>query len=246
MQIPSKIKSMPTLQNKAYDLVILGYQPWFLHPSIPFNSFLKSEWAQVLRNKNIVTVIGSRNMWLNAQEKVKASLKDLQAHLVGNIVLEDKHTNVISTLTIIRWLFKGKKEASGLLPAAGVSGTDIAAASRFGSIIWNHFQHRNVDALQDALVAQDAVVLNPGLIVLEKRGLSQFPKWAKKALAKGGPGSAARKPIINQFKNLLITAIFVLSPISALTAKIQTLINLKKLKKEVNYFKGTVFQEGML
>ena len=29
-----------TLKETAYDLIILGYQAWFLSPSIPFNSFM--------------------------------------------------------------------------------------------------------------------------------------------------------------------------------------------------------------
>src|SRR5687767_15076075 len=28
------------LKRPSYDLIVLGYQPWFLSPSIPFNSFM--------------------------------------------------------------------------------------------------------------------------------------------------------------------------------------------------------------
>ncbi len=69
------------IQDKPYDLVILGYQPWFLSPSIPFNSFLQSKQAEVLQGKQVLTVIGSRNMWLNAQEKTKIALDNLGATL---------------------------------------------------------------------------------------------------------------------------------------------------------------------
>ena len=70
LQIPEAIEPI-SFSDKKYDLIVLGYQPWFLSPSIPFNSFLHSTDAKFLQGKNILTVIGSRNMWLNAQEKLE-------------------------------------------------------------------------------------------------------------------------------------------------------------------------------
>lgn len=246
LQIPSAIQPMPELKAKDYDLVIFGYQPWFLSPSNPANSFLKSEWAQVLKGKPVLTVIGCRNMWLNAQEKVKAELGQLGANHVGNIVLEDHHGNLVSLLTIIRWMFKGKKEASGRLPAAGVADQDIKGAQKYGMPILQHLKQNKIQQLQQDLLQLGAINLRPNLIVLEKRGVSQFPKWAKRARAKGGPGSPERKPVIKTFQNILMVAIFVLSPITTLIAKIQTAINKKQLLKEVEYFKGVGYEAGKL
>lgn len=246
LQIPSEIHPMPELKAKDYDLVIFGYQPWFLSPSNPANSFLKSEWAQALKGKPVLTVVGCRNMWLNAQEKVKAELAQLGAKHVGNIVLEDKHGNLVSLLTIIRWMFKGKKEASGRLPAAGVADSDIKGAQKYGVPVLQHFKQNKVDQLQKDLLQLGAIHLRPNLIVLEKRGVSQFPKWAKKARAKGGPGSAERRPVIKLFQRILMVAIFVLSPITSLIAKIQTALNKKQLLKEVEYFKGVSYEPGKL
>ncbi len=246
LQIPSEIQPMPELTAKDYDLVIFGYQPWFLSPSNPANSFLKSEWAKALKGKPVITVVGSRNMWLNAQEKVKADLAQLQARHVGHIVLEDKHGNLTSTLTIIRWLFKGQKKASGMLPDAGVSEKDIRDTQKYGVPILQHFKQNKIDRLQQDLLQLGAIHLRPNLIVLEKRGVSQFPKWAQKARAKGGPGSEARRPVIKLFSRILIVAIFVLSPITALIAAIQTALKKKQLLKEVEYFKSTAYVPGKL
>jgi len=241
---PSPIQPMPELAAKDYDLVIFGYQPWFLHPSIPANSFLKSEWAHALKGKPVVTVIGSRNMWLNAQEKVKAELDRIGAKHAGNIVLEDKHPNMVSTLTIIRWLFKGQKEASGRLPAAGVSDADIRGTQKYGKPILRFLNENKTEALQQELLHLGAIHLRPGLIVLEKRGVSQFPKWAKRAKSKGEPGNPERLKVIKMFQRLLITAIFVLSPITSLVAKIQTALKMKQLLREVEYFKGVQYEQG--
>jgi hypothetical protein len=241
---PTAIQPMPEITAKDYDLVIFGYQPWFLHPSIPANSFLKSEWANGLKGKPVITVIGSRNMWLNAQEKVKAELDRVGAKHAGNIVLEDKHPNMVSTLTIIRWLFKGQKEASKRLPAAGVSDTDIRDTQKYGKPILRFLNENKMDELQKELLHLGAIHLRPGLIVLEKRGVSQFPKWAKRAKSKGEPGTPARLKVIKAFQRLLITAIFVLSPITSLVAKIQTALKMKQLLKEVEYFKSVAYEQG--
>lgn len=246
LQIPSEVQPMPELKAKDYDLVIFGYQPWFLWPSNPANSFLKSEWASVLKGKPVITVIGCRNMWLNAQERVKAELERLQAKLIGNIVLEDKHGNITALLTIIRWLFKGQKKGSGLLPDAGVSEKDIRSAQRFGMPVLQHFKQNKTEQLHQDLLHLGAVHLRPNLIILEKRGVSKYPKWAKRARDKGEPGSEARKPVIRLFSRILITAIFVLSPITSLLAKIQTALRKKELLQEVEYFKGVGYIPGKL
>jgi len=89
-RVPVDIKPLPeNIAQKDYDLVILGYQPWFLHPSQPVTGFLKSNYATLLKNKPVVTVIGCRNMWLNSQEQIKMDLRNIGAKLAGNIVLTD-------------------------------------------------------------------------------------------------------------------------------------------------------------
>ena len=71
---PCEIKEFDEDTND-YDLIILSYQVWFLSPSIPITSFLKSEWAKKkFKNKPVITLIGCRNMWVMAQEKMKQML----------------------------------------------------------------------------------------------------------------------------------------------------------------------------
>lgn len=245
--IKSPVEPISTeILNKKYDLIVLGYQPWFLHPSQPTTSFLKSGFANILHNKPVVTVIGCRNMWLNGQERVKEMIAANGGKLVGNIVLEDTHPNLVSLLTVIRWAFKGQKEASGMLPDAGVQQDDINKASRFGKPILQHLQDNKLDQLQDHLNSIDAVKLKPGLIVLEKRGTKNFRKWAKYIREKGGPGDPNRRGRVKLFSRLLITAIFVLTPVSSLTAWIQLQMQKSQLKRDVKYFKGTDYQDGMI
>lgn len=248
LRTPRAVKPLPTqVVNGEWDMILFGYQPWFLHPSQPTTAFLQSEDAKkLLKNKPVVTVIGSRNMWLNAEECVKEDLLKAGAKLAGNVVLVDTNTNLISLLTVIRWSFKGQKEPSRFLPAAGVQDKEIKGAHRFGPIILKHAVDRKWDTLQNDLLAAGAVDLNTGLVLLEQRGIKNFRFWAKYISAKGGPGDPARAGRVTQFKRLLLTAIFILSPISSVTAFIQRQLKQRKLKQDVAYFKQVAFEPGRM
>lgn len=246
-QIPVPMKPLPPeIMNQDYDLVILGYQPWFLHPSQPITSFLKSPDAQLLKGKPVITLVGCRNMWLNAQERIKDGLQQAGANLVGNIVLTDTYPNLISLLTIIRWSFTGRKEAKGLLPAAGVQDREIKNASRFGMPIYRHLTENKLASLHNELLLMGAIHLKPGLVLLEKRGIKNFRFWAKFIREKGGPGDPNRKGRVTMFKRLLLVAIFILSPISSLTAFIQLQLQKRSLLKDVDYFKGLQYEKGRI
>ncbi len=246
-QLPIPVKPLsPEITNDAYDLVLFGYQPWFLHPSQPVNAFLKSEDAAFLKGKNIVTVIGSRNMWLNAEEKVKEDFLRIGANLVGNIVFVDTNPNLVSVLTVIRWAFQGQKERSRFLPAAGVQDAEVHGARVFGPIILNHLKQNRLSLLHTDLVAKGALHLNAGLVLLEKRGIKNFRFWAKYIRAKGGPGDPARADRVTQFKRLLIVAIFILSPISNFTAFLQRQIQKKSLLRDVDYFRQLGYENGRI
>ena len=244
---PAPVKALSSdVFNKHYDLIIFGYQPWFLNPSQPTTAFLKSEYAKIFRGKPVITVVGCRNMWLHAQEKVKGYLQSVNARLVGNIVLTDSNANLVSLLTVIRWSFKGQKHASGMLPAAGVQDKDIYESHRFGSTIYKHYQDNNLIDLQRELLAQGAVQLNPGLVILEQRGIKNFRFWAKFIREKGGPGDPNRAGRVMMFKNLLLVAIFILSPISSVTALIKQVVKRNSLLKDVDYFKQLGYEKGRI
>lgn len=245
--LPIEMKPLPeSVMNAHYDLVVFGWQPWFLNPSLPITSFLQSPSAKVLTGKPVITVIGARNMWLHAQEKVKMYLEQLDAKLVANIALVDTNTNIISTLTVIRWSFTGRKEAKGLLPAAGVQEKDIQLAQRYGTPIFKHLTENKLDSLHQELMMIGSVKLNPALVLLEQKGIKNFRFWAKYIREKGGPGDPKRFGRVKQFKNLLIVAIFILSPLTALLAAIKLQLKKKALLKDVAYFKRLKYEAGRI
>lgn len=245
LEIPVPLQSFQ-IPDKAYDLVILGYQPWFLSPSVPTTSFLVSGQAKKLRGLPVVTVVGSRNMWLNAQEKIKAQLHNIGARHVGNIVFADTNHNLVSLFTIIRWTFTGQKEPSRFLPEAGVQTPDIEGSRKFGPVLFEAASTGNWQNLQPQLLARGAVSLKPTLIVLEKRGITKFRKFAVYIRQKGEPGNPERLSRVHLFKRLLLTGIFVLSPVSGFTAKMASLFKRKTFRQQLAYFKGVSYEPNII
>lgn len=234
-------------EDRKYDLVIMAFQPWFLSPSQPTTGFLKSNFAaQIFKGSKVLTLIGARNMWLNAQEKVKARIIQHGGTLVGNIAFVDTMPNLISTLTVFRWAFKGQKEAGSILPAAGVQEEELLKAPIYGQIVSEAIASGDFSLLQNKLVNVGAVKLKPGLILLEQTGIGQFRKWARRIQAKGGPLSPERKPLVVIFKNLLVYGIFILTPVKAVTSTIQTYLKRKKLAQDRVYFLSTEYKENAL
>ena len=210
LQIPQLLKPFE-LVHTDYDLVILGYQVWYLSPSIPFNSFLQSEAGkQLLQGKPVITISGTRNMWVMAHQKVKKLLTECGARLVGNIALTDRHHNHISVITIVQWLFSGDKNKRylGVFPKAGVADKDIQGASVYGTLIAPHLQTGDYTGLQQEIVAHGGVHYKRFLLSAEKKGNRLFGIWAKMIY-----GSKHRKFLLKCFRIYLYIAIWVLMPI---------------------------------
>jgi hypothetical protein len=236
--IPCKLKPVSYDTEKDYDLVVFAYQPWYLSPSIPAWSFLESEYAEkLLKDKKVITIIGARNMWICSQEIVARKLKKLKANLVGNIVLTDKSPNYISAITIIRWLIKGNKSSSLLLPEAGVLKKDITEASVFGELICDTLKKNEWEDLQDKLFNARAVEVKYHLLKMERNARKIFNKFAGYIL-KGSAESQKRKNRIKLFKYYLLFMIFVISPLASLIFKIQRILFYRRTNKKILYYSG--------
>lgn len=237
--IPCELEPIQLNKNENYDLIVIGYQPWFLSICVPINSFLQSEEAKsLLNNKPVVTIIACRNMWLGAQEKMKLQLKKLNAKLVGNITFVDRSANLISLITVLAFVLGGIKEKfMGIFPKYGVSDMDLKNnAPIFGSIILHHLQKNNFDGMQQLLIEKDAVIIKPNLMIMEGRGRALFPLYANYISKKGTQGSEKRRMRVRIFGIVLPTAILILSPIITILSRIAPLLLYKKFEKEIHYY----------
>jgi hypothetical protein len=207
--IPAPLEPLGFKEVK-YDLIIMGYQPWFLSPSIPSNSLLNDDtFKALLKDTPVVTISAARNMWINAYVRIRSMLKDAGANLVGNIALADRHANVVSFVTIFYWMLSGKKDKYlNIFPKPGVAEDDITHTKVFGGIIEEYLTKGSWDGLQDALLEQKAVEIKYKLMFIEARAKPIFAVWAK-FIAK----RKNRVPWLSAFKYYLFIALFLGAPV---------------------------------
>jgi hypothetical protein len=207
--IPEPLEPL-NLKESKYDLVILGYQPWFLSPSIPSNSLLQSaEFKTIIKDTPVITISAGRNMWINSYVRVRNMIKDAGARLVGNVALLDKHPNPVSFVTIFYWMLTGKKDRYlNIFPKPGVSENDIAATAEYGQTVARHLENSEWDTLQNELIEQKAVEISYKLMFIEARAKPIFAVWAK-FIAK----RKNRTPWLAAFKYYLFIALFLGAPV---------------------------------
>ena len=208
-QVPGKLQPY-NFKESAYDLIILGYQPWFLSPSIPSNTLMfDPRFRELARNTPVITITGARNMWLSAMEKIKPVLKDMNSNLVGNIALVDRHHNFVSFVTIFYWMFKAKKERFlNIFPIPGVSDTDINNTKNLGTAAIPYLEKANWQGFQEEMVERGAVPVKYALMFIESKARKIFKIWA-------GIISRRKKKDawLVAFKYYLLIALFIAAPI---------------------------------
>lgn len=242
-EIPCKLEPLGNDPDLDYDLVVLAYQVWYLSPSIPMNSFLKSESGRkILKGRPVITVLGVRNMWIMAQERVKAMITEAGGRLAGNIVMEDPTGNLTSVITIVRWMTKGEKAPFRWMgknfPAAGVPEEEIRRSADFGEIIKYYLLINNYSGLQQELVKAGAVNVHPVLFRIEKTGKRIFGIWSKLILKKGDYNDPAREGRLTAFKYYLFAVIYLVSPIVAGINRLIFFLNPGAARKIVAKYSG--------
>lgn len=238
---PEVLKSNIPEGKPKYDLLILGYTVWYLSPSIPINSFLKSpEAKQLLSDTPVVTLSASRNMWIMAQEKMKRLLMENNAKLVGNIALVDRNLNHISVITIVHWLMGGKKtKMFGIFPKPGVADSEIETASRFGIPIKEALFKSDYSTLQNDLLRLGAVKVDPSLIATDIRGNMVFSKWSNFLIKKEGD---KRAKALVYFKYYLLFAIWLIAPIVFIVFLLTYFPRYRNIQKEKAYYSSVALK----
>lgn len=221
------------------DLVLVVGQSWYLSLSTPLHAFFQSpEVRAYLHGRPVVFVNGCRNMWVMTQSETRRYLREIGARYVGFIELHDKAPNLVSVLTIIRWLFYGRKEATRLLPAAGVSQRDVADADRFGLVILRTLYDGQWEQLQERLMREGAVTFIPHLYFIERNGYRMWGRWAHFVRRRGDAGDPRRQGRLRLFKAYLFFVLYAVSPFGLLFYWLTYPLRratLKKARREVCY-----------
>ncbi len=233
------------ITESRYSLIILAYQPWFLSPSLPISSLLQNEsFKRILSDTPVVTLIGGRNMWLNAQESVKRHIRDAGGRLVGNVPFMDRTSNLVSAVTILHWMLTGRKDRKwGIFPFPGVSKTDIASASGFGKMVKTALDHNNFDGLQHTILSSGLIEIPTDILFIEQRAKKIFYLWAN-LIKKKGTTPEKRKTFVGFFKYYLLIALFMVAPLLLLVYSLLIVpFTGRAIKKKKEYFCGLDFIE---
>lgn len=109
-----------------YDLIVLGYQVWFLSPSLPIQSFLQSEIARkLLSGQPVITLCTCRNLWYSAAQIVVKKLETLGANWVAHHSICERSPLWASFVTTPRWMLTGRRDAFAFFPPAGIREDDF-------------------------------------------------------------------------------------------------------------------------
>jgi hypothetical protein len=238
--IPCELEPFTITGQEDFDLVVIAWQPWYLSPSIPIHAFFQHETTkEILNGKPVITIIGSRNMWVMAQEKVKQYIQQANGRLVGNIMLYDKAPNLLSVVSVIRWMFHGKKgRYMKIIPPAGISREDIADASNYGQIIQEALQANDFENMRAKLIEAGAVDVKTDLVMIEKRGIVFFRLWAGYILKKGAYGAKSRIGRVRLFKYYLLTVIYLVSPFASILYQVIKPFRRNAIKKQISLYQS--------
>ncbi|GAB1263658.1 dialkylrecorsinol condensing enzyme [Aurantivibrio infirmus] len=236
---PIELKPL-NLESYDYDLIILAYQVWFLSPSLPISTFLNSPEAEkIFSGKPVITLIGCRNMWLMAQEKVKEKLAKLNARLIDNVVLTDEAHNAATFIATPLWVLTGNKGPwlGGVIPRAGISDNDILAAKRFGDAIAAKLPNTDSPS-EPMLTGLGAVTINERMIASERVAHRSFRIWGKLLRATGDKESFLRKCVLVIYIIFLVTLILTVMPVLAILKRIFTPLTRKHTANQKAYYAG--------
>ncbi len=224
--------------DENFDLIILGYQPWYLSPSPPVSSFLQSPEAEALfRDRPVITIIGCRGMWLMAQEKMKCKLSGLGAHLIDNAVLVDQGGAMPSLLTTPNWLLRGKKEGyRNVIPEAGISEKDIADSARFGVAIRHGMRNDYEKKQRSMLKGYGAVTIDDKLFFPEIFFNRMFTSWAKMIQSVSRYGPFPRQVGCALFGIWLVCTVAICAPTGFILGPLIAPFYKRKIQELVSYF----------
>jgi hypothetical protein len=236
---PDPIEPLPIAPDAGFDLIVIAYTVWFVSPNLPTMAFLKSREAErLIRGKPVITLIGCRNMWLMAQERMKEHIKRLGGHLIDNVALVDLAHMAATFVSTPMWMLTGKRGPflGGKIPRAGIPADEIARASRFGAAIARQLPERRSDDYSPMLRGLSAVSINEGLIASEAITRRSFRMWGGLLRALGNRQSITRRIVLGLYVLFLITLILTVVPISAILKRLLRPFTRARTQRQRAYF----------
>ncbi|MCD8043849.1 MAG: hypothetical protein LUH10_12375 [Tannerellaceae bacterium] len=171
LQIPCEFRV--DIPSKEYDIIVLGFQPWFVNLSIPINSLLGDPgFLSLVKGKQVILVQDSRNTWRNSLHQAKTRLEEAGATVCSSFTFRDVNKNLSSLFSLFGWLFKGNKHYFKRLPVAGIDPIHIEHASLLGT----EAIHSLNSGYRDFIIPEAGSEFTS--LEYEQFALKKYEKWA--------------------------------------------------------------------
>ncbi|OUR98867.1 hypothetical protein A9Q84_05495 [Halobacteriovorax marinus] len=229
--ITPEIQPIPKeITSKDYDLVIIGYQIWFLSASLPFQAVLKDPSLQkIIQGKPVIGVVTSRNMWISGVTKTNNTLLEIGAKTIRNLVLCDTAPNWATFVTTPRWMLTGKKNAFWIFPEAGIAVSEFKRVEELG---------RDICAQTDSIQELDTVKHSHGqeliAVLMEYIGIRVFTVWARLIEKLTKENCLSRDILLIFFRVNLVSLILTVLPVMTLLKVIIYPLFTQKVRDQVD------------
>jgi hypothetical protein len=169
------------------ELVILAYQVWYLAPSLPIRSLVKSH-PEAIRNRKVVSLIGCRNMWYSAAIEMSGLLRSAGARRVEVVAATDTRRQSTTFVTTLRWLLAGRREPFLWFGRAGIGDTELARVADVGRRI-----------AESGQCPQGAAPIVPTLAAADLLAGAMFRRWGATVRSARRFGAAAQAATLATF-----------------------------------------------
>jgi hypothetical protein len=179
------IKPLTVANNEPFDLVILVYQIWFLAPSIPIQDFFRSQHAELLRGKKVITICVCRDMWHAGSQKMKELLVKGGAYQIDNIAVTYQGRPTATYITVPRMLTTGKRDRVWGLPPAEIEASQYERVGMLGEAVAQKLPTHGPESREPMLTGLGAVKVYRDRVIPEVLGSRMYYDWSR--LVKYGP-----------------------------------------------------------
>lgn len=229
--IPRRVKSIAIDPNASFDLVVLGYQPWFLSLSQPVQAFLNQYGALIFKNRPVIAITACRDMWHEAFLQLRSAVEGFGGRIVEHVVVTDPTPKLLSLFTTPIWLAFGKKKFLAF-PEAGLRTPEYAFVRSQGARYGNFL--KNQKTLPASGFLMDPSRLDINKVFTEILGRALFRVSARFAVACGHPGTWQRRVAIGWFLCYFLVSL----PVILILGHIAYVIVAKLLPQKLVRYEG--------
>lgn len=137
------------LARPRYDLVLLGFQPWFLQPSIPVNSFLEDGDAEVLRNSPVALLLTARDRYIESLGMARHKVERHGGRVVDTLVVLQQGSEPSNIATTVYRLLENREPPRGhpidLLTPFGIGSSVLPAVSAYAQSLGSRLQEQRLE-----------------------------------------------------------------------------------------------------